>query len=152
MRIIKDTKTTALLAVILLAAAQAGAGCASGESGRVEIVPENDCWSPVMSSAVGIGLLAQYTGAEEATYEWSADYGGFLLWTPEVIRCRPPCITDETVWWTYITEEDHSSTDLPEEVHITVRATEKRSGEILAESGIVLYKAEGGSYCIEPGG
>ncbi|MBN1431196.1 MAG: hypothetical protein JW931_00310 [Methanomicrobiaceae archaeon] len=136
-------KYAAILLTLLLLAA----GCISGESGQVEIIPENDYWSPPMSSAPGIGLSADYSGDGDVVYEWSADYGGFLLWTPEISQCSPPCITDKTVWWTYISEGEALPTDLPEEVRIGVKAIDALSGKTVAESGITLTRTEDGGYC-----
>jgi len=147
MRIRRGPAAALVGVVLLLAAATIIAGCISDETGRVVIIPQNECWSPVMSSAVGIGLSAEYSESGDVIYEWSADYGGFVLWTPEIIPCDPPCTTSETVWWTYMQEGSPMPADLPEEVRVNVKAKEAHSGKTLAETAIVLVKNDDGTYC-----
>lgn len=152
MSIIKDTGMGPLTTAIILAVTIATAGCVSSDTGVVTINPQNNCWSPAMSSVIGIGLSASYSGNEDVTYEWSADYGNFLLWTPEVIRCEPPCATTETVWWTYISgDEIPAAGGLPEEIHIKVNAINAGTGATLAESAAILEKNDYGAYCISQG-
>ncbi|GEM_PF-6977724 len=145
----QNVQSLTAAAFFLFVFAAAAGGCLSEDSGKVEIVPVNECWTSYMSSAVGIGLTAVYYGEEDVTFEWSADYGGFVLWTPEIITCDSPCTTDGTVWWTYMwrggytPEED----ELPGTVHVTVRAIENSSGRVMAESGIDLVKTDKGVYC-----
>jgi hypothetical protein len=149
MSLIKEVGSGVLITAIILTTAIATAGCTSADSGVVTINPQNSCWSPAMSSVIGIGLSANYSGKENVTYEWSADYGNFLLWTPKVIRCEPPCTTTETVWWTYISEDEIPAVgDLPEEIHIKVNATNAGTRDILAESTVILKKSGDGTYCI----
>lgn len=147
MRIRRSPGAAAVAAVLLLAAAPVIAGCISGETGSVVIIPQNECWSPVMSSAVGIGLSAEYSESGDVIYEWSADYGGFLLWTPEIVPCDPPCTTGETVWWTYIRDGSTIPVDLTGEVRVHVKAKEAHSGKTLAETTIILVKRDEGTYC-----
>ena len=143
----------AFLAVALLAAVLVAAGCLSAESSRVIIVPENSYWSPAMSSVIGIGLSADYSGSGNVTYKWTADYGGFLLWTPEVVPCGSPCTGTDTVWWTYVTEDSIPSvSDLPGEVRITVDAIDQGTGDTLAESAVMLERDENGGYSISLNG
>jgi p-aminobenzoyl-glutamate transporter AbgT len=145
------TMTNAVPAAILLAVVLFVAGCTSGESGSVVITPENSYWFPAMSSVIGIGLSADYSGSEDVTYEWSADYGGFLLWTPEVIPCEPPCTANTTVWWTYMTGDSITpALDLPGAVLITAKVIDPGTGEVLAQSAVTLEKDENGGYSISP--
>lgn len=149
-------KAAAFAGIILAAMAMTlSAGCSSGENGGVIIIPENECWSPFMSSSVGIGLSAVYQGDENASYRWTADHGEFLLWTPKVVPCAGcdgcPCESTETVWWSYIPGEGEGQTsaEQPGEIHITVKAIDPDTGTELAESSIVLIKTEDNMYCVE---
>lgn len=147
----------AITATTLLASVLIVSGCVSEEKGEVIITPENDCWAPIMSSVIGIGLSAEYTGGDGVIYDWSSDFGHFLLWNnaSEVTGCAKcegcPCRTGETTWWTYIPENGDipGENELPDEVHITVTALDSFSGEKMAESGIIFLKTDYEGYCTE---
>jgi hypothetical protein len=95
----------------------------------------------MMSSTPGIGLTPNVTGfkAADATFEWNATFGRFLMWDApdyKVHEIGNPVATDgRTIYWTFI--EKPASTKDPVVITVTARDTTRR-GAVLASSTVTL--------------
>ena len=118
-----------------------GATSPAGQKPSVQLAASPQRYSPMMSSTPGIGLTPTVTGfrATDATFEWNATFGRFLMWdTPEyrVHDIGNPVATDtRTIYWTF-TDRPASTKD---PVTITVTARDMtRQGAVLATSTLTL--------------
>jgi hypothetical protein len=98
-------------------------------------------YSPMMSSTPGIGLTPVVTGfnANDATFEWNATFGRFLMWDAPDYKVHDignPAATDNrTIYWTF-TDKPASTKD---PVTITVTARDMtRQGAVLGTSAVIL--------------
>ena len=95
---------------------------------RLEATPQR--YSPMMSSTPGIGLTPNVTGfaAADATFEWNATFGRFLMWDApdyKVHEIGNPVATDgRTIYWTF-TEKPASTKD-PVVITVTARDMTRR--------------------------
>jgi hypothetical protein len=94
-----------------------------------------------MSSTPGIGLTPNVTGfrAADATFEWNATFGSFLMWNApdyKVHEIGNPVATDgRTIYWTFT--ERPASTKAPVVITVTARDITKR-GAVLGSSTVTL--------------
>ena len=106
---------------------------------RLEASPQR--YSPMMSSTPGIGLTPNVTGfrTADATFEWNATFGSFLMWDApdyKVHQIGNPVATDSrTIYWTFT--ERPASTKAPVVITVTARDTTKR-GAVLGSSTVTL--------------
>ena len=128
-------------------------GCVNGKCGivaptdqaaqktsvKLEASPQR--YSPIMSSTPGIGLTPNVTGfaAADATFEWNATFGRFLMWDApdyKVHEIGNPVATDgRTIYWTFT--EKPVSTKEPITITVTARDSTRR-GAVLANSTVTL--------------
>jgi len=98
-------------------------------------------YSPMMSSTPGIGLTPNVTGfrAADATFEWNASFGRFLMWDAPDYKVHDignPVATDgRTIYWTF-TDKPASTKD-PVTITVTARDTTRR-GTVLGTSTLSL--------------
>ena len=124
--------------------------------GKIEISSENPCWSPVMSSIIGIDITPHYTGySGDVRYHCHASGGRFLLWNEpdyKVINFGKDAITREsTLWWSYTDiEENFQNSNYSRNATyiITIEAVSADSGIILAKGDYFIEK-ENLTYCLK---
>jgi hypothetical protein len=120
--------------------AQATAG-QTGQKASVRLEASPQRYSPMMSSTPGIGLTPNVTGfnSVDATFEWNATFGRFLMWDAPDYKVHDignPVATDgRTIYWTFI--EKPASTKDPVVITVTARDTTQR-GAVLASSTVTL--------------
>jgi len=106
---------------------------------RLEASPQR--YSPMMSSTPGVRLTPNITGfaAADATFEWNATFGRFLMWDApdyKVHEIGNPVATDgRTIYWTFT--EKPASTREPVTITVTARDTTRR-GAVLGSSTVTL--------------
>ncbi len=109
----------------------------------VTISPSIPFYSPMMSSAVGIGLTPRYSGPPSGSlqYHWTADYGTFVKWGPPDYTVtdlgRDPITANGTVYWQYIPEIHGEE---PAEVLLGLSVEDARTGKVLASSEKTLTR------------
>jgi hypothetical protein len=128
-------------------------GCVNGKCGivaptdqaaqktsvKLEASPQR--YSPIMSSTPGIGLTPNVTGfkAADATFEWNATFGRFLMWDAPDYKVHeignPVATDDRTIYWMFT--EKPASTREPVTITVTARDTTRR-GAVLASSTVTL--------------
>ncbi|UUX92163.1 hypothetical protein [Methanoplanus endosymbiosus] len=137
------------------------AGCTGRENAeeyveKIEISSENTCWSPIMSSIVGIDITPHYSGdAGDIQYHWHASEGAFLLWNKpdyRVINLGNNTITgEETLWWSY-TERDSNTGNTDnsgdEKITISIEAVSADSG-VTPVKGEYLIERENLTFCLK---
>jgi hypothetical protein len=106
---------------------------------KIEASPQR--YSPMMSSTPGIGLTPVVTGfkATDATFEWNATFGRFLMWDApdyKVHEIGNPAATDNrTIYWTF------TDTPAPTKDPVTITVTARdmtRRGAVLGTSTLTL--------------
>ena len=106
---------------------------------RLEASPQR--YSPMMSSTPGVRLTPNITGfaAADATFEWNATFGRFLMWDApdyKVHEIGNPVATDgRTIYWTFT--EKPASTKVPVVITVTARDSTRR-GAVLGSSTVTL--------------
>jgi hypothetical protein len=106
---------------------------------KIEASPQR--YSPMMSSTPGIGLTPHVTGftATDATFEWNATFGRFLMWDAPDYKVHDignPVATDNrTIYWTFT--DKPASTKEPVTITVTARDTTRR-GAALGTSAVIL--------------
>jgi hypothetical protein len=95
----------------------------------------------MMSSTPGVRLTPNITGfaAADATFEWNATFGRFLMWDApdyKVHEIGNPVATDgRTIYWTFITKP--ASNKVPVVITVTARDSTRR-GAVLGSSTVTL--------------
>jgi hypothetical protein len=106
---------------------------------KLEASPQR--YSPIMSSTPGVRLTPNITGfaAADATFEWNATFGRFLMWDApdyKVHEIGNPVATDgRTIYWTFITKP--ASNKVPVVITVTARDSTRR-GAVLGSSTVTL--------------
>jgi hypothetical protein len=106
---------------------------------KLEASPQQ--YSPMMSSTPGIGLTPNVTGfrAADATFEWNASFGRFLMWDAPDYKVHeignPVATDDRMIYWTFT--EKPASTKEPVTITVTARDMTRR-GAVLASSTVTL--------------
>lgn len=109
-------------------------------SGSLSIVSSPKRYSPILSSAPGIGLEPVISGfsAANATFTWSATCGQFLSWNSPDFTVNELGRTaqnhGEKIYWSFT--DPAPSTAIP--VTITVTATDTASGHTLGNATVML--------------
>jgi hypothetical protein len=143
------------LIILLLSAGCTGREGSGYDGGTIEISSEKPCWSPVMSSIVGIDIKPHYTGdAGEIRYHCHASKGTFLIWNEpdyRIINFGNDAVTREsTLWWSYSGMEentaDNNSGD--EKITISIEAISTDSGAVLAEKEYLIENVNS-TYCLK---
>ena len=109
--------------------------------GLVEIQTDIDTYTPLMSSAVGIGLTP-YIPEEnfnDLKFRWSANYGHFVSWGISDFKVSllgaETVNTGEKIYWSY------SPSEMDKEkppIQITLSVEDARFGTVLARSELEM--------------
>lgn len=88
----------------------------SGTFENPVIKADRDTYHPTMSSTVGIGLTATFTGSKDIKFHWTTDYGYLLSWNPPdfIVKNLGNDVVNngEKVYWSYDgTKVDNKSHD-----------------------------------------
>jgi hypothetical protein len=129
----------ALFAIVALAALIAGFALTQPTSGDNSVLltinADRGCYSPNMSSTVGIGLTPGYPATVDnrtVTFHWQTDYGHFISWKApdfKVIEQGAEVTTDDgKIYWSYPWEEPSGGRP---PVRITLTMIDRATGETL---------------------
>jgi hypothetical protein len=129
----------AILATGIVLLATQGGGILPEE---VTIQTDRDVYIPIMSSAVGIGLIPVYTlesPPETVQLHWHTDYGYFVAWdSPDfkVDLLGTEVINNgEKIYWSYDPGEMGAEKPLFE---ISLQIEDTQSGQVLAETSLKI--------------
>ncbi|MBP2134273.1 hypothetical protein J2128_002239 [Methanomicrobium sp. W14] len=115
------------------------------------------CWSPEMSSRIGIDFTPELTGNTETIYHWTIkdteqkNMTGFFLWDNstgyKVTYLGDDAWTcgDRTVWWSC---RNLNSDTLPDKFTLKVCAIDKIRNETVAETRINITR-NNMTFCLE---
>lgn len=105
---------------------------------EVTIQTDIDAYIPLMSSAVGIGLIPVYElerPPEALQFHWRTDYGHLVAWDAPDFKVNllgTEVINDgQKIYWSY--DPGQMGVEKPT-VEISLQAQDARSGEVLAEA------------------
>ena len=139
-------------ALFILAMLIAVSGCTDKTKNQEErnftIISDNTCWSPAMSSIIGIDMTPEYTGDGDYVFHWTATGESgpkvqFNSWGSEtngrIIKKGNDTWTNpgETVWWYYGNFEPET---MPEKFTLKVEAVDKKTNETTAETEVKITR------------
>lgn len=108
--------------------------------GEATIQTDIDVYIPIMSSAVGIGLIPVYTlerPPEAVQLRWRTDYGYFVAWDSPDFKVNllgTEVINDgQKIYWSY--DPDEMGINKPT-VEISLQIKDAQSGQVLAEASL----------------
>jgi len=109
---------------------------------EVTIQTDRDVYIPIMSSAVGIGLIPVYTlerPPETVQLHWHTDYGYFVAWDSPDFKVNllgtEVINNGEKIYWSY--DPGEMGAKKPS-VEISLRIEEVQSGQVLAEASLMI--------------
>ena len=159
MKNINSPSILAVFSVLMIILLVPVSGCTDDDNeaqNNITIVSENTCWSPIMSSIVGIDLTGKNCGEGDLMYHWTATGDGssdvmFISWGNEtefqVLESgnKTQSKEGETIWWSYWGIEIES---MPEKFTVLVSAVDKDTNETVFEKEIYI-KRKVMMFCIE---
>ena len=129
----------AILATGIVLLATQGDGVLPEE---VTIQTDRDVYIPIMSSAVGIGLIPVYTlesPPETVQLHWHTDYGYFVAWDSPDFRVNllgtEVINNGEKIYWSY--DPGEMGANKPS-VEISLQIEDAQSGQVLAETSLKI--------------
>ena len=109
---------------------------------EVTIQTDRDVYIPIMSSAVGIGLIPVYTlekPPETVQLHWRTDYGYFVAWDSPDFKVNllgtEVINNGEKIYWSYDPGEMGAKKPL---VEISLQIEDAQSGQVLAEASLKI--------------
>ncbi|NLW48990.1 MAG: hypothetical protein GXY86_16880 [Firmicutes bacterium] len=115
---------------------------------KVVIKPSIEGYSPLMSSTIGIPLIAKLTGGktpQKVVYHWTAEYGRFLSWGGEVTELGTDIrIQENEVYWSIDAKEISEFTSF--DIHLQVEAF--KTGKTITRTSLSLEKDEEGFFVV----
>jgi len=109
---------------------------------EVTIQTDIDVYIPIMSSAVGIGLIPVYTlerPPETVQLHWRTDYGYFVAWDSPDFKVNllgtEVINNGEKIYWSY--DPGEMGTKKPS-VEISLQIEDAQSGQVLAEASLKI--------------
>ncbi|MBN2734640.1 MAG: hypothetical protein JXQ82_07290 [Methanomicrobiaceae archaeon] len=156
----KTSETAFFAALFILVIFLSVSGCTektkNTEETNLTIISHNTCWSPAMSSIIGIDMTPEYKGYGDCIFHWtatgvSAPDVNLLLWGAETTGE----ITDEgndtwtepgtTLLWSYRNFEIET---MPEKFTLNIEAVDRKTNETLAETEVKISRKTM-VFCIE---
>jgi hypothetical protein len=136
----------AFLCVIIIVILISGfAACAQPDDvlpEEVTIQTDRDVYIPIMSSAVGIGLIPVYTlesPPETVQLHWRTDYGYFVAWDSPDFKVNllgtEVINNGEKIYWSY--DPGEMGAKKPS-VEISLQIEDAQSGQVLAEASLKI--------------
>ena len=108
----------------------------------ITIQTDIDAYIPLMSSAVGIGLIPVYKlekPSEAIQLHWRTDYGHFVAWDAPDFKVNPlgteVINNGEKIYWSY--DPGEMGVEKPT-VEISLQVEAARSGQVLAEARLKI--------------
>jgi hypothetical protein len=161
-RMDKKSYAAIVAAFTLLIISAAACGCTDRETNSVPenltVVTKNTCWSPAMSSIIGIDITPEYDCDYDCIFHWTATGDSspkteLLLWGVETKGGITEKGNDTwtrqgiTLWWTC---REYEIEKMPEKFTLRIEAVESRNNTTLAETEVEITR-KAMIYCVETG-
>jgi hypothetical protein len=139
--------SAALLSVMLFSIA----GCAN-KNIEVNIKPEINKYSPMMSSTPGIPLTAEFNSEEKPDnikYHWVTEQGVFLDWNSDTGKIstlgKDAKLDEKKIYWTVDLEKEIDK--LPFKVYLKVE--DENSSKVIGETSIQIVQDKEGFFSVK---